>query len=218
MNVINIQTKEIKQIFGPVTNILYPQWITNEEIAFIYENKTSRENFIIFDIWGKEKKFVNKNEPIFFYTFDNDTGAADQSVIKSVTLDGTTQELTAPAFIDPVLSPAGTKVVYYQYTGPGKMMTMNIDGSEQVNIITESGITDPTWSSNGKIIAYSVEQDDGMAILAWDIYAINADGTDKIKLTDSGKQFAAHPRWSADGKKLVFDYQENGKIVLLIFK
>jgi len=218
INIINIQSKDIKQIFGPATNILYPEWISNDEIGFIYENQTSRENFAIFDINGNKKNYQDNGGPVFFYTSDRGTGAGDQSVIKSVTRSGVVKEITDVAFTGPVISPDRTKVLYQQYTGPGNLMTMNFDGSQKITVTTAYGAGDAVWSPSGKMIAYSVEKDNGLAILEWDIYAINADGTGKIKLTNSGKKFASHPRWSPDGKKLVFDYNETGKIGLLIFK
>ncbi|MFA6995105.1 MAG: DUF5050 domain-containing protein [Patescibacteria group bacterium] len=218
LNVINVQSKEVRQIFGPVANILYPKWISGDEIGFIYENKTSLENFTVIDTNGAKKDQKDDGRPIFFYTFDNDTGAGNESIIKSATRDGTIKKLTGDAFTAPLVSPDGTKIVYHEYTTPGRLMTMNIDGSEKTMVTTESGIGDAAWSPDGSIIAYSVEKDDGMNILEWDIYAINADGSGQIKLTNSGKKFAAHPRWSSDGRKLVFDYNGTGKIGLLIFK
>jgi len=218
LNVINTQTNGAKQIFGPVKNILYTKWISNNEVGFVYENEMSRENFAIVDVNGTKKNYEDNGKPIFFYTSDRGTGAGDQSVIKSVTRSGTTKEITGAAFTEPALSPDGQKVVYRQYGEPGQLMTMSTDGSDKNVVITDYGAGDATWSPSGKIISYSVAKDDGHAIIEWDIYAINTDGTGKIKLTNSGKKFAAHPRWSPDGKKLVFDYNETGSFGLIVFK
>ena len=220
ISVINVQSKEIKQIFGPTSNILYPEWISKNEIAFIYEiyksneNKFYNENFAIFDINGEKKNYQDGGQPVFFYTsYRNNAG--DQATIKSVTRDGIVKELTGTSFSYPTISLDGKKIVF---SGSGQLMTMNIDGSEKMTVTNDSGAVDAVWSPSGKIIAYSVEKDDGHAILEWDIYAINSDGTGKIKLTNSGKKFASNPRWSPDGKKLVFNYNETGKIGVLIFK
>ena len=72
---------------------------------------------------------------------------------------------------------------------------MNADGTGRTNI-TGHLATDqtPAWSPDGSKIAFSSDRDGND-----EIYLMNADGSDVVRLTDGGS-----PAWSPDGSKIAF--------------
>src|SRR5262245_3660417 len=56
----------------------------------------------------------------------------------------------------------------------------------------------PQWSHDGKRIAFTSDRDDDP-----EIYVMNADGTNPIRLT-TAKGRDAHPYFSKDGKRILF--------------
>ncbi|MDM8531813.1 LysM peptidoglycan-binding domain-containing protein [Anaerolineales bacterium HSG25] len=81
----------------------------------------------------------------------------------------------------PAASPDGSKIVFMS-NGRGatswEIWTMKIDGSGAKRL-TKNGSNDglPTWSPDGKSIAYASDQDGG-----WAIWVVNADGSSPQKL------------------------------------
>lgn len=103
-----------------------------------------------------------------------------------------------------------------------EIYTINVDGSGLTNITNDpEGLYvegDPDWSPDGKKITYgSVEAtqgpqyDDGLCY-GGGIYAMNADGTGKTRLTNTqGRDCFTpstsdfNPHWSPDGAKIAFE-------------
>lgn len=221
LNIINVKNREVKQVFGPVRNILYPEWISENEVAFIYESynsdeeKWSSNNFAIIDVYGEKKDYENEINPVFFYGFYHESDGSKTS-IRSITRSGGIKDLVEVNSLmpSPNLSFDGKKILF---KGQDGLTIMNTDGSERKLIINEEGESH-SLSPNNKIVVYDKTKDDGHFMLSWDIYAVNTDGTGKVQLTNSKKNFASSPRWSPDGNKIVFSYQETGIIGLIVFE
>ena len=58
----------------------------------------------------------------------------------------------------------------------------------------------PSWSPDGKKLAFSVENPRGM----WAVHVANADGSQDVQLTDPIR-IGGSPAWSPDGKLIAFD-------------
>jgi len=81
-----------------------------------------------------------------------------------------------------------------------KVFVMNADGSN----VTELAIGFlPTWSGDGQKIAYSFGNSE-----TFDIWTMNADGSDKTQLTQNYRSFA--PAWSPDNSKIAFVSDHEG--------
>lgn len=62
--------------------------------------------------------------------------------------------------------------------------------------LTDTGGYWPTWSPDGRKIAFASERDGNS-----EIYVMNADGSNVTRLTDAGGNF---PAWSPDGRRIAF--------------
>lgn len=99
----------------------------------------------------------------------------------------------------PAWSPDGTKIAFNStraHPQLPQLFVMNADGSG-VKQLTEREAEYPTWSPDGTKIAFMSSGPD------YEIYVINADGSDETRLTYSPGE-DGWPAWSPDGKKIVF--------------
>ena len=126
------------------------------------------------------------------------------------------ERLTAdPAFDDQAaLSPDGRSLAFVSTRDRGSTDIYVLDlGTRKVRNITDApgGDFRPSWSPDGRMIAFS--SDRGTTVQAaqghWEqvhaagVYVMNADGQHVRKLSGDG-QLAGSPKWSPDGKRLVF--------------
>jgi Tol biopolymer transport system component len=91
---------------------------------------------------------------------------------------------------------------------------MNADGSDQGRLTDERGDlttaeglqfqTDPAWSPDGKQIAFASAREG-----SFDIYVMNADGSDTRRLTTSNANEQG-PTWSPDGSRIAFSRSSDG--------
>ena len=58
----------------------------------------------------------------------------------------------------------------------------------------------PSWSPDGKMIAFECSKDGG-----GDIFVINSDGTGMRNITRTPNEYEYYPAWSPDGREIVFE-------------
>ena len=78
---------------------------------------------------------------------------------------------------------------------------MDHDGSNKKKLIKG---TSPCWSPDGLQIAFATENNGN-----WDIYYMNADGTDITQLTTHPAE-DVYPSWSPDGSMIAFNSERSG--------
>jgi TolB protein len=144
---------------------------------------------------------------------------ADGSGSTQITPDGM-------AAYQPSWSPDGTRIAFAGEPADDSchgldLYLVNVDGTG-LTPLTNSVFWDggPVWSPDGSKIAFmraARTEDSGPEMLgpqvgpvyAWDIYVINADGTDETRLTD-WEGFDGEPVWSPDGSMIAFGSDLNG--------
>lgn len=117
-------------------------------------------------------------------------------------------------------SPDGKQIAFQAFGifnkgGPyqGDIWVMDTDGGNPRNL-TNHHASDlgPDWSPDGRQIAFSSYRDRAWEFEAWDnydIYVMNADGTNLINLTKHpAKDYA--PDWSPDGRQIAFASNRDG--------
>lgn len=114
---------------------------------------------------------------------------------------------SASVFISPLATPlpgislSGKFVFHSDVGGVYNVYTMQGDGKNTQQLTFSGGRNiEPTWSPDGKLVAFASDRDDAAGL---NIYVMNADGSDQHALTNH-EGYALSPSWSPDGKKLVF--------------
>ncbi len=124
---------------------------------------------------------------------------------------GLTKLPSVPGDTDPAWSPDGSKIAFVRFReGGAGIWVMNADGTG-LRRITDGGPdvdgTDlaPAWSPDGSRIAFAREGRPAKAATGnTDIYVVNADGTDLVRLADDPMMEYA-PTWSPDGSRIAFE-------------
>jgi Tol biopolymer transport system component len=110
---------------------------------------------------------------------------------------------------DPTWSPDDSRIAFESYLDSiREIYVMNADGSEQTQLThnSDGGGWSPAWSPDSLQLAF-VSQRGGNYLGGYfdifDIYVINADGSDLIRLTDKS-YIGGSPAWSPDGSWIAF--------------
>jgi dipeptidyl aminopeptidase/acylaminoacyl peptidase len=78
------------------------------------------------------------------------------------------------------------------------------NGKGGLRLLVENGWT-PSWSPDGREIAFSVEQPRGH----WTVHTAKRNGLENVRLSDNSKE-SGSPAWSPDGKRIAFDQFVDG--------
>ena len=109
----------------------------------------------------------------------------------------------------PVLSPDESRVCYSVLSGGGSIAVAAADGSGRIDLGYGSN---PSWSPDGDWLVHEVTEDDGHVITGSDLTIVSADGSRRIRLTDTPSRLERWPSWSPDGDRVV--YSAHGAIFI----
>ena len=142
-------------------------------------------------------------------------GFGSQSGLYTINADGSvlTKLLSVPASPHgggfPRWSPDGTKIIFdAEFGGNDKIYVINQDGSGFEQLTFGSAVDrDPAWSPDGTMIVFSSNRD---GLSHYDLFVMNADGSNITNLTNSPSSDEFVPDWSPDGTQIVFDSYASG--------
>ena len=180
---------------------------TNKTEAGVAAMRTLFASMLLIGLSGVG--YAQGTDKIVFQT----TIEGNNKEIFSMDLDGSNLvNLTNhPSFDEgPACSPDGTKIAFTSNRAPGgALFVMNADGSNPTNLTndeTEANYGAPSWSPDGRQIAvarFPGEFEEDPVDTGWNLYLINADGTDLRKLGgEDGLIVGA--TWSPNGQQLLF--------------
>lgn len=157
------------------------------------------------------------------------TGAGDRSDIFVIPVSGGARRAVTSTGdhyeSDPAFSPDGTKIAYTRtgcetpYGGGNCVYVSPASGGGATNLTSEDEIQgcpnspgyyfngaskSPTWSPDGKRIAFAGPVMCKVSTLGTDIWVMNADGSGKIDLTKDDGTNDLEPAFSPDGAKIAF--------------
>ena len=113
---------------------------------------------------------------------------------------------------EPAWSPDGSKIAFvrgfdptsegvanFTECGPARIYVVNVDIQERaINLTPDQSATDPSWSPDGRRIAFASNKDGN-----YDIFSMTSEGADVQQLTSTHAQ-EAEPSWSPDGKMIAY--------------
>jgi Tol biopolymer transport system component len=115
------------------------------------------------------------------------------------------------AVAEPGATNSGRIAFVGDQSGSFQLYTMNPDGSEMVQITSLAATPfeswSPSFSPDGRRIAFCYGGLDASGNLRTEIYVINVDGSGLTQLTHDG-QFDCFSRWSPEGTRIVFGRQD----------
>ncbi len=106
----------------------------------------------------------------------------------------------------PAWSPDGTKIAFTSNRdGNLEIYVMSADGKNPKNLTLHlDDDTCPTWSPDGTKIAYWSRQVAGGVLNHSDIFVMDADGANRINITQNPRAYNNAPNWSPDGHKIAY--------------
>jgi WD40 repeat protein len=132
--------------------------------------------------------------------------AVETTVAETTVSETVTAETTAS-----VATTKGKIVFMSDRDGNYEIYTMNVDGTEQVNLTNNPAVNgNPSFSPDGSKIAFDSTRDEN-----YEIYIMNIDGSEQVRLTNN-TAVDVEPSFSPDGSKIAFDSTRDGNYEIYI--
>jgi Tol biopolymer transport system component len=201
-----------------------PAWSpTGDRIAFVSSRSAAGSPAIgdlyIMDAAGKHVRELTFSDDVIDFTpswSPDGTRIAFSggSSLYVVNADGTGRHLlvAGPGQVSmPAWSPDGTRIAFVRFstagTGAASIWTVAADGSDPQQLTPLAAYHDwsPNWSPDGTQIAFDSDRGGD-----WDIWVMNADGSNSRDLTDHPAEDRS-PVWSPNGRRIAFSSDRANK-------
>ena len=113
-------------------------------------------------------------------------------------------DLAGPLAYYPSISPGGRQVAFQRLIRDYDIWRYRIGGTAEPLIVSSLTEANPQFSPDGNRIAFESNR----SAEAEDIWVTHADGSAPLQLTNKFGRFQGTPRWSPDGRWIVFDSED----------
>jgi Tol biopolymer transport system component len=204
---------------------------TDGEISYVRQAAGARADLYSMNSNGSEKGRLTRSQTVGEATPSwSPTGAllafqgirdGDRRIFVRNAATGVVRQVSSGPSADrfPTWSPNSRTIAYRSLRcrtceggiGDGDIYSVGRRGGARVKLTTQAGInTDPAWSPDGARIAFASNTDGN-----YDIYVMNADGSNVIQLTNDGAGPPAisnrFPNWSPDGMSIAYVSTRNNQ-------
>jgi Tol biopolymer transport system component len=107
----------------------------------------------------------------------------------------------------PAVSPDGSGITFTRNKLGWDVYRMDRDGSGVAALTAKGGNCRPDWSPDGKRIAFVSDVADGRG----DIWTMDTDGRNKVRVTVADDSYDYNPAWSPDGRWIVYETTKGSK-------
>jgi Tol biopolymer transport system component len=108
-------------------------------------------------------------------------------------------------------APTSARIVWMEnFQSTSNIRIANADGSGSSVLVTTGTAAQPTFSPDGRRVAYHAERNGNL-----DVYVINVDGTNERRVTVHPAKDSS-PSWSPDGTRLAFASERNGSYDIFV--
>ncbi|MBI1282407.1 MAG: hypothetical protein GC179_30050 [Anaerolineaceae bacterium] len=109
----------------------------------------------------------------------------------------------------PALSPDGKQIAFAaKVDGRYQIFMMDSNGANEKQlthfVMGQTGASSLDWSHDGKQIIFTHKVNDDRNLLSYELFVMDATGTNEHKIMDQAMESLVSPHWSPDGQQIVF--------------
>lgn len=212
IKVIDIESKEIKTAITSTDWISFPFWQYSEKgkraACINDEGKLLSSKYGVFKDEKHKSIYKRHNfDKNIVYAGGWKKNSKNQDIV--INNDGKISKGINLKKLSATFSPNRR---YYSYTYNGDIFVFDENGQNEINLGRGMMLS---WSPNSNRLVYCIAVEDEISYSESDLYIIDIDGKNKMKLTKTEDEIEMFPDWSPEGDKIVYTSLKTGNLYLI---